>query len=216
MPHPEDLFDAQTDAIGLFREWASDPNTLIVDTETTRLEGGVWEFAAVRLRHPSPVLAYICQPETEWGEKARPMHVARLAEIRAAPRADVFRAVTCEVLNTSRSLSYGGDSDHAVLERTFPGEELPAFGCILTAYAPIYGEWSEKHQDWTFASLTAALEREQVDVSTLPAEHTAYGDALRAALLVQAVAQQLTPFEEEARDNEEARLSSRPPVWDES
>ncbi|EYB68844.1 hypothetical protein DEIPH_ctg017orf0222 [Deinococcus phoenicis] len=206
MPQPteEQVHTAMTAAIRQFRAWADDPRVLVLDTETTGLQGGVFELAAVRVGEVWPLLAFLCAPGTDWTPAAITMHGHRLEEIKGAPQAMLMRRALEATLQTvpldSAVLTYNAEFDRTALLRTWPGLRLPAFACIMTAYAPLAGQWSETHGAWKYVGLTRALELEQVDTRGLPGEHTAYGDAVRAALLIQAVAQRLTPNEEEARE----------------
>lgn len=200
MPTPDEVRAAQTAAIQQFREWASDPRALVVDTETTGLEGIVWEFAALRVWSSAPALAFITDGRgAQWSEKAREMHEGRMEEIAHAPIAALFAAPLGGLLRENRVLTYNAEFDAAAIARTWPDLRLPAFACVMTAYAPLAGKWSESRGAWKYVSLSEALERERVDVRGLP-EHTAYGDAARAALLVQAVAARETDAEREHRE----------------
>lgn len=194
--------DAKARAIAQFRQWAADPAVIVVDTETTALDGQVWELAAVRVAPapaPAPVLSFVCSPNSPWSERARKMHADRLEEIAHAPIAALFAAPLGGLLRENRVLTYNAEFDAAAIARTWPDLRLPAFACVMTAYAPLAGKWSESRGAWKYVSLSEALERERVDVRGLP-EHTAYGDAARAALLVQAVAARETDAEREHRE----------------
>jgi DNA polymerase III subunit epsilon len=202
-PTHEEASQARARAIAQFREWAADPAVLIVDTETTGLDGRVWEFAAVRVQSPAPVLAFICDPGMyyqSWSAAAWDMHSERLVEFDTAPLSNYFESALGAVLNVKNIISYGAAFDHSAIDRTWPELGLEEFGCILTAYAPLAGRWSESKGDWKYVSLSEALELEGEDLMDFRDAHTAYGDALRAAALVRAVARRETDDERGERE----------------
>ncbi|GGR13291.1 3'-5' exonuclease [Deinococcus ruber] len=177
-------------AIRTFRRWARDEDALVLDTETTGLYGQVWDVAALSLTTLEPRVVFVCQPEGAWEPKARELHAARLDEILQAPPAAKFRQTLATALQAvplhSQVLTYGAEFDRAALLRTWPALRLPAFDCVMQAYAPLAGKWSESRGEWKWVSLQVACELEEVPVTgTL---HTALGDAQLTVQLIQAVA----------------------------
>ena len=82
----------KTRAIMKFRQWAAVASTIVIDTETTGLEGMVWEFAAVRVYQPTPALAFLCNVEGPWSEKAIEMvSPDRFEQISMAMNAEAYR-----------------------------------------------------------------------------------------------------------------------------
>ena len=181
--------------IRTFRRWAGDEDALVLDTETTGLHGQVWDVAALSLITPMPRVAFVCQPTGDWEPKARALHAARLDELLQAPPPDKFRRMLETALHTvplhSQVLTYGADFDRAAILRTWPALRLPAFDCVMRAYAPLAGKWSASRGEWKWVSLQAACELEGVPIT---AElHTGLGDAQLTVQLIQAVARRPLP-----------------------
>ena len=178
----------QTQAIIKFRRWAEVPSMIVIDTETTGLEGMVWEFAAVRVYQPTPTLAFLCATDGEWTPKALEMAGPdRLEQISMAMDKDSFFHPLYSLFGLNWPVSYNGAFDSAAVRRTWDTIPVPAFQCAMKTYAPLAGMWSEKRQEWKNVTLQSACEREGVDIA-LGEFHTAYGDALLCAALIQAVA----------------------------
>ena len=178
----------QTDAIGKFRRWAAVPSMIVIDTETTGLEGMVWEFAAVRVYQPTPTLAFLCATDGQWTPKALEMAGPdRIEQISMAAEKEAFQRPLDRLFSLNWPVSYNGAFDSAAIRRTWDTVTVPDFQCAMKTYAPLAGRWSETRQEWKNVTLQAACEREGVNVA-LGEFHTAYGDALLCAALIQAVA----------------------------
>lgn len=188
MPAP-DLHAAQHAALLQFQRWNDTPDALVIDTETTGLGGGVWNVSAATLGSLQPVLNLTCNPQTPWEDQARAMHAAHLGDVAAAPVAESRRDQVEHALSAAQVplLAYNAPFDHAAIRRTWPGLDL--LECVMAAYAPLAGQWSERRGEWKWVNLGAALTAEGVDVSDLPGQHSAAGDVMRTVRLIRAVAQ---------------------------
>lgn len=195
-PSPSQVQEDQARAVFQFHDWYHDPLAVVVDTETTGTEGHVFDFAAVPLdggSTPAPVLAFLCSPPEDaiWSSPARQMHTERLS-LSGGWGIEAYSLVVLETLSFYNVLAYGARFDEARLRFTLNAAdcvgEFPDFqGCVMTAYAPLAGQWSEKYGDWKWVPLDEACRLEHVDISDLP-RHTAYGDAVATARLIRAVA----------------------------
>lgn len=211
MPRPaSDEVQAQQDsAIKIFRQWQQ-ATVATLDTETTGLEGRVWQFALVDSRTFTPLLAFNCDPGGEWSDKAAEMRDAQQVGVGDFPTSNLFADVVRGNLESHPPVIWNADFDHAALERTWPGSTsgVPVL-CAMRAYAPLYGEWSERRDTWKGCSLQTALDLEHVDTRHVPAAHSAYGDACRLALLIETVAARETQAEREHREDIEALEARR-------
>lgn len=191
-PQPDAATTARqrTDALAQFRAWAADPLALVLDTETTSLEGEVWEIAAGRVQHPTPILHLRGEPRTEWGERALQMQDTDIRDqLRGLPHLSAYAGGLAALIGNHHPLAWG-DFDHPAIERTCGLQGLPEFGDVMAAYAPLAGRWSESRGLWKFVKLEEACEAEGVPVGDART-HSAPGDVLLTARLIQAVAQRL-------------------------
>lgn len=195
--HPPlaELHTAQDQAILQFRAWAA-KQVPCLDTETTGMEGQVWQLALVEQDTLTPRLHFTCQPEGEWSPKAAEMRDAHGADLSQCPPASAF---TAQLPQGQQFLTWNAPFDLGAIARTWPDWQVRG-ECAMEAYAPLAERWSESLGLWKYVSLGEACTAEQVDVSHLAAAHNAYGDACRLALLVQAVARRETHAERAARE----------------
>ena len=185
----------QTFSIMRFRRWATLRHVLVIDTETTGLNGCVWDFAAVRVHDLMPVLSFTCNPYAEWEPDALSMagpEGLELVSISIDARA-MYHPLD-QMFSRNECVSYGGQFDTCAIRRTWDNLPVPDVQCAMSAYAPLAGQWSDKYQGWGFVSLRSACEREGVPV--IDGTHRAFADALMLAALIRAVAK--LPTQEEA------------------
>lgn len=199
-PNPQEHQKQIDQAVELFRTWR-DSGVTLLDVETTGLEGRVWQLALVDSRTLTPLLAFTCAVGGNWSEVAAEMRDAQGVRMQDFPASNLFAdAVEGNLAGRSPVVAWNADFDVAAITRTWPSAEAVALAtCAMRAYAPIYGQWSESRQEWKYASLDAALAHEDVDVSRLPAAHSAYGDCVRLAALIEAVAERETMSEQGER-----------------
>ena len=191
-----DLDTAQAAALAQFEVWSREGG-VVVDTETTGLAGRVWEVAAVPIvsaRTPAPLLAFVCDLEgdVQWESAALRMHIDRLRTLNCLPPFRTYADQLLTVLENNVCVAYNAEFDQSRLEDTLAQDsdheaQFPSLGCVMTAYAPLAGEWSERRQCWRGVSLERACEQQRVDISDLQ-RHTAYGDAVAVVRLIQAIA----------------------------
>jgi DNA polymerase III subunit epsilon len=206
-----------------FAAWANDPLSLVLDVETTGLTGDVWEVAAVRVWDRAPVYVVRGQVGTEWSERALEMHGADIAErLEGLPHLRGHVEGITGLLGRNRVLTWGAEFDRAQLVQTL-GRDLAPFECVMSAYAPLAGNWSESKQIWKWVSLAEAARLEDLAVNADDQAHTALGDARLTAQLIQAVAQRLpesypqeTEWEREARQADDMRGIDVPDEWTET
>ncbi|WP_221091561.1 3'-5' exonuclease [Deinococcus aquaedulcis] len=180
-------------ALKQFRVWAADPRALVVDTETTSLDGQAWSFAGGRPGAPDVLLEITGEPETPWSEKALAMQPEGLRErLCGLPHPRTHCDAVAELLAQNTVLAYNESFDRPVIERTFDLADLPAFGCVALAYAPLAGQWSGSRGYWKTVTLDAACRAEGIDPTQAQA-HTASGDVWLTGQLILAVARRAQP-----------------------
>ncbi|WP_278911573.1 hypothetical protein [Deinococcus wulumuqiensis] len=200
-PNPQEHQKQIDMAVAQFRSWQS-AGVNLLDVETTGLDGRVWQLALVDSRTHAPLLVLSCDPgpDCEWSEVAETMQRKQGVYPGDFPPAEAFGGAVWETLEKHALVIWNDTFELGALARTWPlgeGRSLQlTTSCAMRAYAPIYGQWSESKQDWKYASLDAALKHEGVDTSRLPAAHSAYGDCVRLAALIEAVAERETASEQ--------------------
>ena len=188
-PRPSDATWQQQKkaAYANFMRWATDPDLLVLDTETTGLHGVVWELSALDADGVVP-LNFVCNVAGHtWESKALDMHRHRQDEINGAPDRKGFLKAVHKTLSQKHCVSYGADFDGPAINRTFGVEFNPALECVMRAYAVIAGKWSQSRGEWKFVKLTAACEAEGIDTSIYQT-HRALDDVMLTMLLIRAVA----------------------------
>lgn len=186
-----------------FLDWATDPKLAVLDTETTGLRGEIIEVGIVdawgrtlfdeRLKPSCPVEA-----------GALAVHGISNADLEGCPTlADVWPRLR-QILASHRFVIYNAgfdvprlaDSLDASVPQWFENaDDLALYkrlaqeaDCVMEAYAPIYGHWSDWHGSYRWAKLAHACAERRVDVSDLK-PHGALDDARATLRLIQATAQ---------------------------
>lgn len=182
------------EALAQFRRWAADPRLLVLDTETTGLEGDVVELAVTDLTE-QPLLDVQVRPTTPFTQRAielhgiRPEHVAQLPLIsaHASPLASVLAGRTVVTFGAAFDTgSVTRSFDHAQPDwrETTPLEPLlGGWGCVMNAYADYAAVQDRKGRGNRWFSLQAACEREGVETGDLRL-HRAMSDARLTARLI--------------------------------
>ena len=170
-------------AVSEARRILDTPGAVVVDTETTDLNGVVIELAIINL-YGEVLYKSLFKPLEPISPKARAVHGISDDMLTDAPAfADEMPRIY-EVLSVAPIICfYNADFDGFVLGKTirkalkdacqesnkadwFALES--AYTCLMELYAQYYGEWSEYHGSFTWQPLEGG-------------DHTALGDA-RAAL----------------------------------
>lgn len=207
-PHP--------DAIALieqFKSWTRcgyESGYAVLDTETTDLQGEVIELAIIRM-DGEVLFNERIRPQGKIQPGAQAVHHITDADLAAChdfaywwPR---IRRLICRYdilvynlgfdfnaldrsLNIVRPNYYAGapcatdpySADYFVLELAQKKAQ-----CVMEAYSPFAGSWSEWHGNYRWAKLMDACQQCGVDNSDLQA-HSALGDAMATMRLIRAVA----------------------------
>lgn len=207
-PNPQE-HQAQIDqAIKQFRAWDK-AGVNLLDTETTGLEGKVWQLALVDSTSRAPLLVFHCDPgpDCEWSEVAEKMQRSQGIYPGDFPPAEAFTQVVWKTLQKHALVGWNVYFDIGAVARTWPLAEREQHDlvakCAMEVYAPLAGQWSESRGEWKYVSLEKACELEDVDTFRLPAPHTAYGDCVRLSRLIRRVADRETSSEQAKRQTAE-------------
>ncbi len=173
-PHCRDLADRESDKVEA-SEWArcilERNDVLILDTETTDLDGEIIELAIINLKG-DVIYNGRFNPLTPISEGAQAIHGITMGAVANEPRfAEQKFEVFGPIILSGLVLIYNKSFDVARLHHTceLHGLDMPNFkaDCIMEWYAQYCNEWSEYHQSYRWQPLSGG--------------HDALGDC-RAAL----------------------------------
>ncbi|MCY1003939.1 3'-5' exonuclease [Myxococcus sp. MISCRS1] len=188
----------RTSALAALKSWTADARTVVVDVESTDLNGRVIEVAVVDLAG-TVLLQRRINPGCEIHPGAQAIHGLTQADLAGQPAwdgvVDEFEAVTrgrnvlafnatFDGLTIARSTEVSCGSEKGRLAR----KAAEDWHCVMGAMAPLMGEWDSKYNDFKLPSLARAVVFANADVTGLPPAHSAVGDALRTVALVHAAA----------------------------
>lgn len=191
IPPPLDTAQQQQTALMRFKDWATDPRALVIDTETTGKQGGVWQIGAALAATSHPLLSFSGNvPEgTIWEKSALEMHgedllttLSHCPPIQDPAVVKMFQ----RIFAGKRLLSYNADFEAEVMTRTFGMGAFPKPECVMTTYAVLAGRWSESRGEWKWVSLLEALALEGIEAVQ---NHNALMDSLLVSQLIHKVAQ---------------------------
>lgn len=155
------------------RAWIEDPTTVVLDTETTDLDGWPIEVSVIDTSG-AVLLDTLAAPPVAVSQEARAVHGITDDELAGAPGMDRMLADLAGVLVGRRVLAYNASFDLGVLSRAY-SETVRAL--------PLWGEWGCVMELESWARGDYAPDG-RVKAKALDAvEHRALGDC-RAALAV--------------------------------
>lgn len=192
-----------------FLDWATDPNVLILDTETTGLHGQVIELGIID--HDGRVLIdERFNPTCPIEPRAQEVHGISLSDVQDRPRFGERWPEIRDLLDGRRVLIYNARFDTAricaSLDATLPrwyeaeggspggSKDLHMFNafsrsaeCVMDLYAPLAGNWNDYYGTYRWAKLADASAQRGIDTSDL-SKHAAVSDCEQVRRLVQACA----------------------------
>lgn len=146
----------RTGMIERARYWVENPEgVIILDTETTDLDGYVVQLAAIDL-NGGVVFDSLINPLVDISPEAQAVHGITAEMLRDAPTfsdvSELLRPLLSQVV-----LVYNADFDKAVLKREFDrmGDDVQFAGwlCVMRLYTQYFGEWSDYHRDYRWQPL---------------------------------------------------------------
>jgi hypothetical protein len=169
--------------------WLADPQAVILDTETTSLDGYVCEIAVIDMGGMA-LLNTLINPGEPISPEAERIHGISDAMVAAAPTFATITDQLTDLLHGRLVIAYNARFDRAVLtgemRRVFGSrhvddlgtsvsthaaqgqlrqwKQAQQWGCAMEVYAAWVGDWSETYQDYRYQRLDGG--------------HRALGDAL--------------------------------------
>lgn len=189
-------------ALAKFRDWATRPDVVVLDTETTGLKGHAIEIGVCRVG--GEVLFDTLVKNAEPIEPgALRVHGITEERLTTAPSFRWVAPQLRDVLAGQTVCIFNAEFDYAVLRRTrreqgFPRPVLPRSqtACVMLAYAVLAGDYDPEEQGYRLVSLARAAAA--MGVARQGEAHRALGDALTTAALIRAVAARDWPVPETA------------------
>lgn len=189
----------RADAACQARIWVQSKRTIILDTETTDLDGYLVQIAIIRAHDGAVLLDTLVNPQAHISDGAKLIHFITEDRVADAPTFDQIAAELLAVLRGRRIVTYNADFDQAVLQREvmrkydYGWRQAIDFWqrgyrwrCAMELYAQFYGDWSEHHGDYRWQPLPGG-------------DHTALGDARATRDLLQWMADR-PRFEDELKE----------------
>lgn len=125
-------------AVGWARSVLSDPNTVILDTETTDLPGRIIQISAIDVTGQM-VLNTLVNPQCPISPAATAVHGLRTADLRDAPTLQQIWATLLTMLAGRHLLAYNAPYDRHVLELEATRLRVPVlsarWSCVMRARA---------------------------------------------------------------------------------
>lgn len=157
---------------------------IVLDTETTGLgfQDEICEIAIVDSTGKK-LLCTLVKPTCRFNADAIAIHQITPELVQESPEwVDIRREV--ERLITGRNvLVYNAKFDRMMMHQSDDAHDVPhteysaiaSWFCVMTAYARIWGQWSEYKRDWKWQSLSNALSQQGIVFDNL---HGALEDCL--------------------------------------
>lgn len=177
--HQEFLKEAEREASEWARGVLSDPAAVILDTETTGLEGRIVEISIIKT-DGSILLDTLANPECPIPENASAIHGITDEMVKDAPTfSQVYEQVKQITQAASRVVIYNAEFDTSILIWDCYRAGLPPLEfkseCAMYQYAAWYGDWSDYHRSFRWQKLTGG--------------HRALGDCLACLERIKVMAQ---------------------------
>ncbi len=176
--HEAMLAADRADASRQAQIWLRSPRTVILDTETTDLDGYLVQIAIIRAHDGAVLLDTLVNPEYPISDGARAVHGISDEQLVGAPTFSQIAEDLVSLLRRRRTVIYNVGFDLAVLQREVMRKHDYGwrqaidfwrrgyrFRCAMELYAQFCGDWSEHHGNYRWQPLPGG-------------DHTALGDAL--------------------------------------
>jgi len=160
-PTEELTTEAREEATAWVRERLADPDTLIVDTETTGIlsRDPTTEICQISIINTAgrPVLSMLLKPHAKIGEEAFGKHGITAEMVEAAPDFAEAAAILSRVIAGKHLVAYNAAFDIHLIVHLFGkyGIEPPEFdvSCAMEAYSKWCGNWDARKGDWKWHRL---------------------------------------------------------------
>ncbi len=174
-------------AVAWARDVLADPDAIILDTETTGLDGGaeIVEIAVIDVAG-NTLFETPVRPGRPIPPEATAIHGIADADVAGAPTWPEIHARVGELLRAALQIViYNAGFDRAMLRQTRERYGLPKFGvatdrytCAMEWYATYCGQWSDHHGSYRWQPLWGG-------------DHHALGDCLATLNVIQTMASEI-------------------------
>lgn len=181
--HEAMLKEAADSAVEWARSVLADPKAVILDTETTGLNGSIIEISIIHAQTGNVLLNTLINPERHILTEATKIHGITDEMVVTAPPFPVIYPEILRILTKARVIIYNAEFDTGRLWYDCQRYDLPQieklFGsleCAMLQYARWYGDWSDYHKSFRWQRLNGG--------------HRALGDCESTLNLIRAMASQ--------------------------
>lgn len=179
----------RADAARQARIWVCSPRTVILDTETTDLDGYMVQIAIIRAHDGAVLLDTLVNPQAHISDGAKLIHFITEDRVASSPTFGQIADELLAMLAGRRVVTYNADFDRGILQNELlrlAGDwgvryayeaaqaalKRPRWRCAMELYAQFYGDWSDYHGNYRWQRLPGG-------------DHTALGDARATRDLLQ-------------------------------
>lgn len=160
-PTQEKIDQAKEEAMAWVRERLSDPNTLIVDTETTGIlsKDPNTEICQISIINTDgkPVLSMLLKPHAKIGEEAFGKHGITPEMVEDAPDFSEAAPILARIIAGKHLVAYNASFDIHLIIHLFGKYDIepPEFdvSCAMEAYSKWCGNWDMRKNDWKWHKL---------------------------------------------------------------
>lgn len=160
-PTPEQIEQAKEEAITWCKERLADPNTLILDTETTGIlsKDPTVEICQISIINTAgkPVLSMLLKPNAKMGEEAFGKHGITNEMVAESPTFEEAAPILSRIIGGKHLVAYNASFDVHLIVHLFGkyGIEAPDFeaSCCMEAYSKWCGNWQSSKKDWKWHKL---------------------------------------------------------------
>lgn len=168
-------------------EVATAGNYVVIDTETTGLDEPEIIHIAIVDQHGRVVLDEHVRPLSRIEAAATAVHGHTAESLANAPTWPEIHGRVLDLLDLRPVLAYNMPFDARAIHHTCRLHQTPepipvVRACIMHAFAAEFGEWSNRHRDFRWRSLSTALQYYEIESE---AAHDATGDAVAAWRVLQ-------------------------------
>lgn len=159
----------RADAVRMARTWLRSSRTVILDTETTDLDGYLVQIAVIRAHDGAVLLDTLVNPQAHISDGAKLIHFITEDRVAHAPTFDQIADRLFALLEGRRIVTYNAAFDRGILHnelvRLHQKRRRMRWRCAMELYAAYVGDWSEYHEDYRWQRLPGG-------------DHTALGDCI--------------------------------------
>jgi DNA polymerase-3 subunit epsilon len=199
-PTVEALAEFKTKASEWAAERLADPNTVILDTETTGLPSKDPDTEIVQLTitdaKTRPLFSMLLKPNQPMSDEVIAIHGITNEQVINQPMFPQIAKMVTFVLENKHVVCYNSGFDVKLLWSLFKKYEQPlpkvaGVSCAMEKYSEFIGEWNTKKEGLKWHKLP--------NLSGMPA-HDAYSDCVSTARLLEMMASKFDPSAVEAED----------------